>query len=611
MGEKRKEKIKELVAILPEQPGSYQFYDEKGVIIYVGKAKNIKKRVASYFNKENKSVKTNLLVSKICDIAYTIVHSEHDALLLENALIKQYQPRYNVLLKDDKSYPYIAVTKEYLPRIFATRNLNKGLANYYGPYTHLPTMYALLDLCAKLYKPRSCQLAISELGIRTGKYELCLDYHIKKCDAPCVGYQDVDRYRQNIEACRNILRGKTKELSLQLLSQMRELAEEMQFEVAAELKRKYDLIEAYRAKSEIVSNVHYDIDVFAIESEEQWAYINFLHVVEGTITQSFTFEFRKKLAETDEELLALGIVEMRNRFQSTSPEIVVPFRVDLPESYAEQFVPQSGGKKKLLELSLMNVKQYKLDKLKRSDQLNASQKQIAILVELQKKLGLPNLPKRIEMFDNSNLAGEDAVAACVVFENAQPLKQEYRHFNIKTVVGADDYASMREVVERRYGRLVAEKAQLPQLIVADGGVGQMNAICEVLQKMNLDIAVVGLVKDAKHRTRELLFGTPPSSVAIKRDSLLFRFLEKLQNEVHRFAIGHHRKKRAKRQVASQLDEITGLGPKGKAALLLQLGSVERVLAAEERVLQEILGRQKGAKIYAQLHLQTGVSNVEK
>lgn len=598
--------LKGIVQNLPEKPGSYQYYDDEGTIIYVGKAKNLKRRVSSYFNKEQQSRKTALLVSKIRNITYTVVNSEEDALLLENSLIKQYKPRYNVLLKDDKTYPYIAISNEYLPRVFKTRHRERRGATYYGPYSHLPTMYALLDLCQRLYHPRPCHQPMTEEGVKSGKYDLCLNYHIRKCAGPCVlGKQSHEDYLRNIEACREILKGHTREVAEKLREEMATLAEQLRFEEAAALKKKYDLVENFRAKSEVVSNVSYDIDVFSIESDEKIAFINFLHVVNGTITQSFTFEFKKKLDETDDTLLALGIVEMRERFSSRSPEIVLPFLVELPEGYAKQVVPQMGGKRTLLDLSRQNVKQYKFDRLKQAEKLNPEQKQVRLMKEIQTQLGLPSLPMRIEFFDNSNISGEDAVAACVVFEKLKPAKKLYRKFHIKTVVGPDDYASMREVVERRYSRLAEEGETLPDLIIADGGSGQMEAIREIVEdRLGLKIPIAGLAKDNRHRTREMLFGNPPVSVSIALDSQLFKLLTRMQDEVHRFAITFHRQQRSKRQAASALDAVAGVGEKTKKQLIAHFGSVKRVKEAPMEELQTLLGAKRGENIYRQLHEET-------
>ena len=598
--------LKGIVQNLPEKPGSYQYYDDEGTIIYVGKAKNLKRRVSSYFNKEQQSRKTALLVSKIRNITYTVVNSEEDALLLENSLIKQYKPRYNVLLKDDKTSPYIAISNEYLPRVFKTRHRERRGATYYGPYSHLPTMYALLDLCQRLYHPRPCHQPMTEEGVKSGKYDLCLNYHIRKCAGPCVlGKQSHEDYLRNIEACREILKGHTREVAEKLREEMATLAEQLRFEEAAALKKKYDLVENFRAKSEVVSNVSYDIDVFSIESDEKIAFINFLHVVNGTITQSFTFEFKKKLDETDDTLLALGIVEMRERFSSRSPEIVLPFLVELPEGYAKQVVPQMGGKRTLLDLSRQNVKQYKFDRLKQAEKLNPEQKQVRLMKEIQTQLGLPSLPMRIELFDNSNISGEDAVAACVVFEKLKPAKKLYRKFHIKTVVGPDDYASMREVVERRYSRLAEEGETLPDLIIADGGSGQMEAIREIVEdRLGLKIPIAGLAKDNRHRTREMLFGNPPVSVSIALDSQLFKLLTRMQDEVHRFAITFHRQQRSKRQASSALDAVAGVGEKTKKQLIAHFGSVKRVKEAPMEELQTLLGAKRGENIYRQLHEET-------
>lgn len=600
--QKLDEYLRSIVRSLPELPGSYQYYDDEGTIIYVGKAKKLKSRVSSYFLKNQQSEKTRVLVSKIRDITYSVVKTEEDALLLENELIKRYKPRYNVLLKDDKTYPSIAITKEYLPRIFKTRNRQAKGATYYGPYSHIETMYALLDLCNRLYHPRPCHTPMSEEGVMNGKFDVCLDYHIHKCGAPCCKRQSREDYLRNIEACREILKGNTRQLALHLREEMMKLAEEMRFEEAAEIKRKLELVENYVARSEIIQNVNYDIDVFNIESDEKVAYINFLHVVNGAITQSFTFEYKKKLDETDADLLAMGIVEMRERFGSHSKEIILPYTIDLPEDYAEQTVPQMGGKKKLLELSKLNVKQHRIDRLNQAEKLNPEQRQTRLMKEIQTQLGLAKLPMRIELFDNSNIQGEDAVAGCVVFDKLKPNKKEYRTYNIKTVVGPDDYASMREVVERRYSRLKEEEGQLPDLIIADGGVGQMEAIREIVEdKLGLNIPIAGLAKDGKHRTREMLFGNPPVSVGVPLDSQLFKLLTQMQDEVHRFAITFHRNKRSKRQRASELDSIVGLGEKTKTLLLKTFGSVKRIKEAELQQIQDLLGPSRGKNIYEQLH----------
>lgn len=594
--------LKGIVLNLPETPGCYQYLDEKGTIIYVGKAKNLKRRVSSYFNKDQQSRKTRLLVQHIRDIRYVVVRTEEDALLLENNLIKRYKPHYNVLLKDDKTYPSIAVSTEYLPRIFKTRQRGKRGAVYFGPYSHVPTMYALLELCQKLYQPRPCHTAMTREGVMEGKYEVCLDFHIHRCKGPCVGKQSHEEYMRNIEACKEILKGNTTEVQRQMRDEMIHLAEELRFEEAQELKRKYDLIENFRAKSQVVSNVMHNIDVFNIESEERVAYINYLHVTNGCINQAFTFEFKKRLDESDEELLTLGIIEMRERYQSKSKEIVVPFPVDLPDGMVEQTIPQKGDKRKLLDLSKLNVKQYKFDRLKQAEKLNPEQKQVRLMKEIQKDLGLPKLPLHIELFDNSNISGEDAVAACVVFEKLKPAKSKYRKYNIRTVTGPDDYASMKEVVRRRYTRLNEEGEELPDLIIADGGKGQMEVIREVVEdELHLNIPIAGLAKDDRHRTREMLYGFPPATIGVKPDSQLFRTLTAMQDEVHRFAISFHRDKRSKRQTASELDAIPGIGPASKQLLLKQFKSVKRIKEATLGELQEVLGKARGEKLHTSLH----------
>ena len=594
--------LKGIVNNLPETPGCYQYLDDSGTIIYVGKAKNLKRRVSSYFNKEQQTRKTRLLVTHIRDIRYVVVKTEADALLLENNLIKRYKPHYNVLLKDDKTYPSIAITTEYLPRIFKTRQRGKRGAIYFGPYSHVPTLYALLDLCRELYQPRPCHTPMTREGVENGKYDVCLDYHIHRCKAPCVGKQSHDDYMRCIEACKEILKGNTADVTRKMREEMIALANELRFEEAQEIKRRYDLIESYRAKSEVVSNVLHNIDVFNIETEEKTAYINYLHVTNGCINQAFTFEYKKKLDETDEELLTLGIIEMRERYASQSKEIVVPFHVDLPDGMVEQTVPQKGDKKKLLELSKLNVKQYKFDRLKQADKLNPEQKQTRLMKEIQRDLGLPKLPLHIELFDNSNISGADAVAACVVFEKLKPAKSEYRKFNIKTVTGPDDYASMKEVVRRRYTRLNQEGRPLPDLIIADGGRGQMEMIREVVEdELGLEIPIAGLAKDDRHRTREMLYGFPPAIIGIKPESQLFRTLTQMQDEVHRFAISFHRDKRSKRQTASELDTIAGIGPATKQTLLKQFKSVKRIKEATLPELQALLGTTRGEKIYHNLH----------
>ena len=596
------EYLKGIVLSLPDSPGCYQYLNEKGVIIYVGKAKNLKRRVSSYFNNPKQTYKTQFLVPKIRDIRYIVVDTEEDALLLENKLIKKYKPHYNVLLKDDKTYPSLAITNEYLPRLVRVRKRTGKGAQFFGPYSHTPTMYALWDLCKGLYKPRPCHTAMTREGIEAGKYEVCLEYHLHKCLAPCVGRQSRQDYINNIEACREILKGNTAEVARKMKEQMMALAAELRFEEAELVKRQYMMIENYRAKSQVISDVLYNIDVFNIESEEKLAYINYLHVVNGAIVQAFTFEYKKKLDETDEELLAMGIVEMRDRYESDSKEIIVPFHVDLPDDYALQTIPQRGDKKKLLDLSKLNVKQYRFDRLKQAEKLNPEQKSVRLMKEIQRDLGLEKLPYHIELFDNSNIQGEDAVAACVVFEKLKPCKKEYRKYNIKTVVGPDDYASMKEVVFRRYSRLKEEGKKLPELIIADGGKGQMEVIREVVEDaLGLDIPIAGLAKDNHHRTRELLFGFPPKSVGMKADSELFRLLTRMQDEVHRFAITFHRQKRSKRQTKSELDTIPGVGAKTKELLIKTFGSVKRIKEASLQQLQVVVGHTKGQKLFENLH----------
>lgn len=594
--------LKGIVNNLPETPGCYQYLDDSGTIIYVGKAKNLKRRVSSYFNKEQQTRKTRMLVTHIRDIRYVVVQTEEDALLLENNLIKRYKPHYNVLLKDDKTYPSIAISNEYLPRIFKTRRREKKGATYFGPYSHVPTMYALLDLCRELYQPRPCHTLMTKEGVETGKYDVCLDYHIHKCKGPCVGRQSHEDYIRNIEACKEILKGNTNGVAQKMREEMMKLAEELRFEEAQEIKRRYDLIENFRAKSEVVSSVLHNIDVFNIESEERVAYINYLHVTNGCINQAFTFEYKKRLEETDEELLTLGIIEMRERYGSTSKEIVVPFLVDIPEDMVKQTIPQKGDKKKLLELSKLNVKQYKFDRLKQAEKLNPEQKQTRLMKEIQQDLGLEGLPLRIELFDNSNISGEDAVAACVVFERLKPSKKDYRKYNIKTVIGPDDYASMKEVVRRRYTRLHEEGQPLPNLIIADGGRGQMEVIRQVVEdELHLHIPIAGLAKDSKHRTREMLYGFPPLVVGVKPESQLFRTLTQMQDEVHRFAITFHRDKRSKRQTASELDTIKGVGPATKTLLLKHFKSVKQIKEASCAEIQQLLGEKRGEKLYTQIH----------
>ena len=595
------EYLKQIVLSLPDAPGCYQYLDASGIVIYVGKAKNLKRRVSSYFNKEQISAKTRVLVSKIRDIKYVVVKTEEDALLLENNLIKRYKPRYNVLLKDDKTYPSIAVTNEYLPRIFKTRRRTRG-ATYFGPYSHVPTMYALLDLCRELYQPRPCKTIMTQEGVESGKYEVCLDYHIHRCKAPCIGKQTHDEYLRNIAACCDILKGNTAKVAQAMKEEMQNLAAELRFEEAQAVKEKYDLIENFRARSEVVPGLRQDLDVFNIESEENVAFINFLHVTEGCINQAFTFEYKKKLDESDEELLRLGIIEMRGRGLGGAKEIVLPFPVALPEEYATVTVPQKGEKKKLLDLSALNVKQYKFDRLKQAEKLDPSQKNMRLMKEIQQQLALPTPPLRIELFDNSNIQGEDAVAACVVFERLKPCKKDYRKYIIKTVQGPDDYASMAEVVYRRYKRLKEENGTLPNLIIADGGKGQMEIIRKVVEdELELNIPIAGLAKNDRHKTRELLYGFPPQSVGLKPESQLFRTLSAMQEEVHRFAISFHREKRSARQTASELDNIPGIGPKLRTALLQKFKSVKRIKEAPLADLQSVVGAARGQKIFDALH----------
>ncbi|MBR1889713.1 MAG: excinuclease ABC subunit C [Alloprevotella sp.] len=597
-----KEYLSGIVQNLPDKPGCYQYLDDRGKVIYVGKAKNLRRRVSSYFYNPKQTFKTQFLVPKIRDIRYVVVETEADALLLENKLIKNYKPHYNVLLKDDKTYQSIAITKEYLPRLVTVRRRTLRGAQYFGPYSHVPTMYALLDLCRSLYRPRPCRIPMSEEGVREGKYNVCLRYHLKRCLAPCCGKQSHADYLQNIESCREILKGNTATVSRQLRERMSELSEQMRFEEAELLRQQYVAIEQYRAKSQVVSNVDYFLDVFNIESDEKSAFINYLHVVGGAITQAFTFEYKKRLEETEAELLQMGIVEMRERYGSQSKEVVVPFEVDLPQSYIMQTVPQKGDKKKLLDLSKLNVKQYRFDRLKQAEKLNPEQKAVRLMKEIQKDLGLGSLPLRIELFDNSNLQGSDAVAACVVFDKLRPNKKEYRTYNIKTVEGPDDYASMREIVRRRYERIKEEGGQMPNLIIADGGVGQMEVIRQVVEdELRLQIPIAGLAKDGRHRTHELLFGFPPASVGMKPESELFKLLTRMQDEVHRFAITFHRKKRSQRQTHSALDDLQGVGPQTKALLLRSFGSLKRLREAPLEQLQALLGPKRGLTLYEQLH----------
>lgn len=591
--EERREYLMQIVRRLPDKPGSYQYYDQNGEIIYVGKAKNLKNRVSSYFHTEVDRFKTKVLVSKIWDISYTVVNTEEDALLLENSLIKKYNPRYNVLLKDGKTYPSICITNELFPRIFKTRNINKKWGTYYGPYSHQGSMNAILELIKSLYHPRTCKFPITKEGIEKGKYSVCLDYHIKNCGGACVGKQSIEEYQQNIQQAREILKGNTRKILREMREEMQALAEELRFEEAEIIKRKYDLISQYVAKSEVVSHVVDNIDVMSITSDEKNAYINYIHVNNGSINQSFTFEYKKKLEEKDEDLLALGIVEIRERFKSTAKEIIVPFELDIELEGITLTVPQRGDKKTLLDLSIMNGKQYKLDILKQAEKLNPEQKSTRLMKQIQDALKLPTLPYQIECFDNSNISGTDAVAACVVFKKLKPSKNDYRKYNIKTVVGPDDYASMKEVVRRRYSRLVEENERLPDLIITDGGKGQMEVVREVVEdELHLNIPIAGLAKNDRHRTNELLYGFPPVVVGMSTTSELFHVLTQIQDEVHRFAITFHRDKRSKRALHSELDDIKGIGTKTKEALIAKYKTMKNIKAADKEELTIIIGKSK-------------------
>ena len=600
--EKRLEYLKSIVRRLPDKPGSYQFYDEEKTIIYVGKAKSLKNRVSSYFHTEVDRFKTKVLVSKIFDISYTVVNTEEDALLLENSLIKKYNPRYNVLLKDGKTYPSICITNEFFPRIFKTRTINKKFGTYYGPYAKVSAMYDVLNLIKELYRPRTCRQPITKEGIESGKYRVCLDYHIKKCLGPCVGKQSYEDYQKNIAQAREILKGNTREVLRDLKEEMLHLSEELRFEEAEEVKRKYLALDGFVSKSQVVSQTIDKVDVFSITSDEKMAFINYIHVSNGSINQSFTIEYKKKLNETDEELLQLGIVELRERFKSDSKEIIVQEEVDLELEGIKFTVPKLGDKKKLLDLSIMNCKEYKFDRLKQAEKLNPEQKQTRLMKELQDKLHLPKLPYQIECFDNSNISGTDAVAACIVFKKMKPSKSDYKRYNIKTVVGPDDYASMKEVVHRRYTRLIEEEQPLPDLIIADGGKGQMEVIREVIQdELNLDIPIAGLAKDDRHRTNELLYGFPPMKIALKVESELFHVLTQIQDEVHRFAITFHRDKRSKRALHSEMDDIKGIGPKTRDELLNALKSVKKIREAELSTLSDLIGPAKAKIVYQHFH----------
>ena len=603
--EERLARLKNIVLSMPEKPGSYQYYDESHTIIYVGKAKNLKRRVSSYFHKEVDRYKTKVLVSKIFDISYTIVNSEEDALLLENSLIKKYNPRYNVLLKDGKTYPSICVTNEYFPRIFKTRNINKKVGTFFGPYPHVGSMYAVLEVIKKLYKPRTCRFPITKEGVAEGKYKPCLEYHIHNCGAPCINKQSYEEYQENMRQAREILKGNTREVGKYLYDLMMKNAELLRFEIAEEYKKKYQLLDEFEAKSEVVSHTITDVDVFTIVNDDAMknAFINYIHVKNGTINQSFTYEYKRKLEESDEELLITAIPEIRERFHSTSKEIIVPFEMEWKLKDAIFFVPQRGDKKHLLELSEMNCKQYKFDRLKQAEKLNPEQKQTRLMKELQTKLKLPKMPYQIECFDNSNISGTDAVAGCIVYKGMKPSRKDYRKYNIKTVEGPDDYASMQEVVRRRYSRMIEEETALPDLIITDGGKGQMEVVREVIEdELHLEIPIAGLAKDDRHRTNELLYGFPPQTIALPPESELFKVLTQIQDEVHRYAITFHRDKRSKHALHSELDDIKGIGPKAKEALLSKFKSVKKTKEASQEQLAEVLGPHKAeilAKYFAE------------
>ena len=593
--EERLARLKNIVLSMPEKPGSYQYYDENHTIIYVGKAKNLKRRVSSYFHKEVDRYKTKVLVSKIFDISYTVVNTEEDALLLENSLIKKYNPRYNVLLKDGKTYPSICVTNEYFPRIFKTRNINKKVGTFFGPYPHVGSMYAVLEVIKKLYKPRTCRFPITKEGVAEGKYKPCLEYHIHNCGAPCINKQSYEEYQENMRQAREILKGNTREVGKYLYDLMMKNAELLRFEIAEEYKKKYQLLDEFEAKSEVVSHTITDVDVFTIVNDDAMknAFINYIHVKNGTINQSFTYEYKRKLEESDEELLITAIPEIRERFHSTSKEIIVPFEMEWKLKDAIFFVPQRGDKKHLLELSEMNCKQYKFDRLKQAEKLNPEQKQTRLMKELQTKLKLPKMPYQIECFDNSNISGTDAVAGCIVYKGMKPSRKDYRKYNIKTVEGPDDYASMQEVVRRRYSRMIEEEAPLPDLIITDGGKGQMEVVREVIEdELHLEIPIAGLAKDDRHRTNELLYGFPPQTIALPPESELFKVLTQIQDEVHRYAITFHREKRSKHALHSELDDIKGIGPKAKEALLSKFKSVKKIKEASLEQLTEVLGPHK-------------------
>ena len=605
--EERLARLKSIVLSMPEKPGSYQYYDENHTIIYVGKAKNLKRRVSSYFHKEVDRYKTKVLVSKIFDISYTVVNTEEDALLLENSLIKKYNPRYNVLLKDGKTYPSICVTNEYFPRIFKTRHINKKVGTFFGPYPHLGSMYAVLEVIKKLYKPRTCRFPITKEGVAEGKYKPCLEYHIHNCGAPCINKQSYEEYQENMRQAREILKGNTREVSKYLYDLMMKNAELLRFEIAEEYKKKYQLLDEFEAKSEVVSHTITDVDVFTIVNDDanKNAFINYIHVKNGTINQSFTYEYKRKLEESDEELLITAIPEIRERFHSTSKEIIVPFEMEWKLKDATFFVPQRGDKKHLLELSEMNCKQYKFDRLKQAEKLNPEQKQTRLMKELQTKLKLPKMPYQIECFDNSNISGTDAVAGCIVYKGMKPSRKDYRKYNIKTVEGPDDYASMQEVVRRRYSRMIEEETPLPDLIITDGGKGQMEVVREVVEdELHLEIPIAGLAKDDRHRTNELLYGFPPQTIALPPESELFKVLTQIQDEVHRYAITFHRDKRSKHALHSELDDIKGIGPKAKEALLSKFKSVKKIKEASLEQLAEVLGPHK-AEILAKYFAEKG------
>ena len=603
---KRLAYLKSIVSSLPEKPGTYQYYDSEHTIIYVGKAKNLKNRVSSYFHKEVDRFKTKVLVSKIHDITYTVVNTEEDALLIENQLIKQYKPKYNVLLKDGKTYPSICVTNEYFPRIFKTRTINKHYGTFYGPYSHVGSMYAILEIIKKVYKPRTCRYPITKEGIEQGKYKPCLEYHIHNCGAPCINKQSYEDYQEAIKQAREILKGNTRNVQQMLRLKMQKYAEELKFEDAELCKQRYLALENFAAKSEIVNYTITDVDVFTIidDDSRKNAFVNYIHVKNGAINQSFTYEYKRKLDESDRELLNEAIPEIRARFKSTAKEIIVPFELDFKIKDAEFVIPKRGDKWHLLELSEMNAKQYKFDRLKQSEKLNPQQKQTRLMRELQEKLKLPKLPYQIECFDNSNISGSDAVAGCIVYKGMKPSKKDYRKYNIKTVVGPDDYASMQEVVRRRYIRMQEEGSPLPDLIITDGGKGQMEVVREVIEdELHLKIPIAGLAKDDKHRTNELLFGFPQQVVALNVKSELFRVLTQIQDEVHRYAISFHRSKRSKHQLHSELDDIKGIGPKTKDMLLKKLKSVNNIKEADIQLLTNIIGASKASIIYNYFHAE--------